>query len=74
VVNLDGRYGLAKGFELFARVANLFDTRYSNFGVLGQNFFTGPGRTFDGSNPINEQFRGPGVPRGAWVGLRYQWL
>jgi iron complex outermembrane receptor protein len=71
VVNLDGRYRVAKGWELFARVANLFDKRYSNFGVLGQNFFTGPGRTFDGTNPINEQFRRPGVPRGAWAGLRY---
>ncbi len=74
VVNLDGRYGFAKGWELFGRVANLFDKRYSNFGVLGQNFFTGPGRTFDGTNPVSEQFRGPGVPRGAWVGLRYLWI
>jgi outer membrane receptor protein involved in Fe transport len=74
VFNLDGRYSVAKGWDLFARAVNLFDKRYSNFGVLGQNFFTGPGRTFDGSNPINEQFRGPGVPRGAWVGLRYQWI
>ncbi len=74
VVNLDGRYGLAKGLDLFARVVNLFDKQYSNFGILGQNFFTGPGKTFDGNNPVNEQFRGPGVPRGAWIGLRYQWL
>ena len=74
VVNLDARYSVAKGLDLFARVANLFDRRYSNFGILGQNFFTGPGRTFDGTNPVNEQFRGPGVPRGAWVGLRYQWI
>ena len=73
VVNLDGRYAVAKGLDLFARVANLFDTHYANFGLLGSNSFTGPGRTFDGSNPVNEQFRGPGVPRGAWVGLRYQW-
>jgi iron complex outermembrane receptor protein len=74
VVNLDGRVRLAKGFELFARVVNLFDRKYSNFGILGQNFFAGPGRTFDGTNPAAEQFRGPGVPRGAWIGLRYQWL
>jgi iron complex outermembrane recepter protein len=74
VVNLDGRYRVAKGVEVFARVVNLFDKRYSNFGILGENFFTGPGRTFDGANPINEQFRGPGVPRGIWVGLRYQWI
>jgi outer membrane receptor protein involved in Fe transport len=74
VVNLDGRYTVAKGWDLYARAVNIFDRRYSNFGVLGQNFFAGPGRTFDGVNPINEQFRGPGTPRGAWVGLRYQWL
>ena len=73
VLNLDGRYSVAKGWDLFFRVVNLFDRRYSNFGVLGQNFFTGPGRTFDGTNPVNEQFRGPGVPRGAWVGLQYRW-
>jgi outer membrane receptor protein involved in Fe transport len=74
IVNLDGRFSLAKGFELFARVANLFDRKYSNFGILGQNFFTGPGRSFDGANPAIEQFRGYGVPRGVWVGLRYRWL
>jgi len=74
VVNLDARYRVAKGLDLFARVVNLFDKQYSNFGILGQNFFAGPGHTFDNTNPVNEQFRGPGVPRGAWVGLRYQWL
>ncbi|MCX7163336.1 MAG: TonB-dependent receptor [Rhodocyclales bacterium] len=73
VVNLDGRYALAKGLDLFARVANLFDRRYANFGLVGANFFAGPGRTFAAASPVNEQFRGPGVPRGAWVGLRYQW-
>ena len=74
VVNLDGRYSAGKNLEFFARVANLFDKRYANMGVVGQNFFAGPGRTYDAANTINEQFRGPGVPRGAWVGLRYQWL
>ncbi|MCX7179675.1 MAG: TonB-dependent receptor, partial [Proteobacteria bacterium] len=74
VVNLDGRYSVVKNLELFARVANLFDKRYANMGVVGENFFTGPGRSYDATNVINEQFRGPGVPRGAWIGLRYQWL
>lgn len=74
VVNLDGRYEIAKGWEAFARVVNLFDRKYANFGILGQNFFTGPGNTFDGSNPASEQFRGIGMPRGGWVGLRYHWL
>lgn len=73
VVNLDGRYAVAKGTEVFVRVANLFDRKYANFGVLAQNWFTGPGNTFNGSAPVREQFLGPGAPRGAWVGLRYQW-
>jgi outer membrane receptor protein involved in Fe transport len=74
VLNLDGRYLLSHRFEIFARVNNVFDRRYSNFGVVGQNFFTGPGRTFGpaaGFNPVNEQFRGPGAPIGAWIGFRY---
>lgn len=74
VVNLDGRYVLGKGFELFGRVVNLFDRRYANFGVLGENLFAGPGKALDFDNPRSEQFRGPGVPRGGWVGIRYQWL
>lgn len=77
VVNLDARYQITKGVELFARVNNLFDRRYANFGILGENFFTGPNRTFGpaaGVDPATEQFRSPGVPRGVWVGLRYRWL
>lgn len=74
VLNLDGRYLISRRFELFARVNNVLDRRYSNFGVVGQNFFTGPGRTFGpavGIDPVNEQFRGPGAPIGAWIGVRY---
>jgi len=74
VVNLDGRYTLSRQFEVFARVNNLFDRRYYNFGVVGENFFTGPNRTFGptaGAEPQPEQFRGPGAPRGVWVGVRY---
>lgn len=76
VVNIDARYPLGKDLELFARINNLFDRRYANFGVVGENFFTGPNRTFGpaaGVDPTIEQFRSPGVPRGAWVGLRYHW-
>jgi len=73
VVNLDGRYSVAKGWEAFARVTNAFNQKYATTGVLGQNYFTGPGNSFNGNNPVNEQFRGPGAPRGMWIGLRYQW-
>jgi len=58
---------------LFAQVDNLFDRRYANFGLLGTNVFTGPGRSFGpaaGIAPMAEQFRAPGAPRGAWIGVR----
>jgi iron complex outermembrane receptor protein len=74
VVNLDGRYLATKRFEIFARVNNVFDRRYANFGVVGENFFTGPERTFGpavGVDAAPEQFRGPGAPFGAWLGVRY---
>jgi outer membrane receptor protein involved in Fe transport len=74
LLNLDGRWLVSRRFEIFARVNNVFDRRYANFGVVGENFFTGPGRTFGpavGEDPVAEQFRGPGAPRGAWVGVRY---
>lgn len=75
VVNLDTRYRFSKQLEFFGRVNNLFDRRYANFGVLGQNVFTGAGNTFDTNtaNWRNEQFVGYGAPLGAWVGLRYRW-
>jgi outer membrane receptor protein involved in Fe transport len=74
LVNLDARYLLSSRFEIFARVNNVFDRRYFNFGVVGENFFTGPDRTFGpqaGMDPSAEQFRGPGMPRGVWVSVRY---
>jgi outer membrane receptor protein involved in Fe transport len=74
LVNLDGRYLVSSNFEVYARVNNVLDRRYYNFGVVGENFFTGPGRTFGpaaGVDPQPEQFRGPGAPRGAWLGVRY---
>jgi len=74
VTNLDTQFQLAKNLQLFANVTNLFDRRYQNFGLLGANAFTGPDRTFgpaQGIDPVSEQFRGLGSPRGFWIGLRY---
>lgn len=74
LVNLDARYLVSKRFEVFARVNNVFDRRYFNFGVVGENFFTGPDRTFGpagGIDPAAEQFRGPGAPLGVWLGVNY---
>jgi iron complex outermembrane receptor protein len=63
-VNLDGRVALSRRVELAVTVVNIFDRKYANFGTLGANWFSGPGQPF-------EQFRGPGAPRGAWLGIRY---
>lgn len=73
IVNLDTRYKISSKVAFFARVNNLFGRTYANFGTLGRNVFTGANNTFDGLNPVNEQFLGYGAPRGAWMGLRYSW-
>jgi outer membrane receptor protein involved in Fe transport len=74
IVNLTSRWRVTRDVELFALIDNLLDQRYANFGVLGENFFIGPGRTYAGGAHAAEQFRGPGIPRGAWIGVRFVWL
>ena len=71
LVNLDARYQYTKQLSFFGRIDNLFDKEYETLGVLGQNFFNGPGRTFDASNVTDEQFRSAGAPRAVWVGVKY---
>ena len=73
VLNIDTEHELGKGFELFARINNVTDRKYANFGILGQNAFPNPARTFDPANGTSETFLGLGAPRGVWVGLRYEW-
>jgi outer membrane receptor protein involved in Fe transport len=73
IVNLDTRYRVNSRVEVFGRVNNVFNRTYATFGTLGHNVFTGPGQSFDGLNPVSEQFLGYGAPLGAWVGLRYRW-
>jgi outer membrane receptor protein involved in Fe transport len=72
LVDLDARWRFARGWELFGTVTNLFDRSYASFGVLGANFFNGPGGSFDAAAVQAEQFRTPGQPRAVWVGLRYE--
>ncbi len=74
VVNLDGRYNITKKFQIFGRVNNLFDKRYANFGILGENLFPqSSGKAFvGGGNGETEQFQSLGSPRGFWIGARYE--
>jgi outer membrane receptor protein involved in Fe transport len=74
VVNVDARYQLTDKLQVFGRITNLFDTEYQTFGVLGENFFNGPGFTYDAALADSEQFRTPGAPRGIFVGVRYDFV
>ena len=47
LVNVDARYRVSSAFEVFARVNNVFDRRYFNFGVVGES---SPARPRD---PVN---------------------
>ncbi|MES2013114.1 MAG: TonB-dependent receptor [Pseudomonadota bacterium] len=62
VMHLDTHYNVNDNWKLFAKVNNVFDTRYATFGVLGNNIFSG----------FDEQFRSPAAPRAGWVGLTYE--
>jgi outer membrane receptor protein involved in Fe transport len=69
--NLDAHWRFARGWELFAEVDNLFNTKYETVGLLGRNFFNGAGNTFDANAAASELFLSPGAPLGAWIGVRY---
>jgi iron complex outermembrane recepter protein len=72
IVALDASWNITPEWQLFARVDNLFNRTYQNFGILGSNYFRGPGNTFDASAAGPEAFRSPGAPIGAWIGIQYR--
>ncbi len=72
VVNLDTNYRFNENWKLFAKVNNIFDREYATFGIIGANAFA-PGATVTDENSwVPEQFRSPGAPRAAWVGITYE--
>jgi outer membrane receptor protein involved in Fe transport len=64
IVNLNARYALTRTLSLTARVANLFDTEYTTFGLLGE------ADEVLGDDYEDPRFLSPGAPRAAWIGLR----
>lgn len=62
-VNLHGEYRFSEVLSAFARIENLFDTRYETFGLLGE-----PDEVF--AQFEDPRFYGAGPPRGIWAGLR----
>jgi iron complex outermembrane recepter protein len=68
LVNLRATYKAGSNLLIFARVTNLFDTEYENFGLLGED----PRETLPLLVDNRPLFLGVGAPRGAWLGLRYR--
>jgi outer membrane receptor protein involved in Fe transport len=66
------RYRPGRDWQVSLKVDNVFDRRYASYGVLGRNFFTGPGQSLDAASATSEPFLAPGAPRAAWVSLQYQ--
>lgn len=71
IVTVDASWQPAPAWRLFARIDNLFNRAYQNFGILGSNFFRGPGNTFDAALAGPEPFRSPAPPFGVWVGVEF---
>jgi outer membrane receptor protein involved in Fe transport len=70
VVNLFTNYRFDNGWNIFARVNNLFDREYYSLGMLGQNPIDPATGQFSG-NSSNDTFYAPGAPRAGWIGARY---
>lgn len=72
VLNLTGRYRVARNWEVFARIDNLFDTEYETAAILAENPFDANNQfQTDPDDWTRETFFAPGAPRGAWVGVRF---
>lgn len=70
VLDLTSRWSFGSGWEVFAKVANVFDRRYATGGQLGENAFSASGEVRGPADWRQEQFLAPGAPRGGWVGVR----
>jgi outer membrane receptor protein involved in Fe transport len=62
VVNTRVAYQIVKTLSVFVLADNVFDARYSTFGVLGNATAVLPG--YD-----DVRFQGPGAPRAGWAGM-----
>ena len=73
VVNLQSTWRFSDHFQIFARVANLFDRKYATAGFLTSNSFMANGTLIaNPNNWTNENAVSPGAPIGVWAGLRAQ--
>jgi outer membrane receptor protein involved in Fe transport len=74
LVSLRASYRPAAGWELFARVNNLFDRRYESFGAVAPDLFPGGRQLKPHEGEVeagHARFIAPGAPRSLVAGLRY---
>jgi iron complex outermembrane recepter protein len=64
VTNARLAYQIVPRIGVFLLANNLFDAKYSTFGVLGN-----PGEVLDPTVYNSPRFLGPGAPRSAWAGV-----
>ena len=68
LLNLNTTYTVQKGFEVFGKILNVFDTRYETYGMLATDSLN----TSSGGEQTLSKFVAPGAPRTYMVGLRYK--
>lgn len=68
LVNLRASLLMGNNFSVYARITNVFDKDYDNFGLIGED----PSEILPDLSDKRPVYLGVGAPRAAWVGLRYK--
>ncbi len=69
LLNLHASYQADKKLEYFARMTNVFDTRFATYGLMADSIYNASGVLADATT---SRFVAPGAPRAVLVGLRYR--
>lgn len=75
VFDLGAEFKPASDWRISASVHNLFDRVYADFGQLGYNAFSSPGRSYSSDRTVWQptQFVAPGAPRTLWLAVSHDW-
>ena len=76
LLNLHANYEASKGLDYFARINNVFDTRFETYGMMAASMFDANGSLIaSGTSTVGpnvSRFVAPGAPRNLMFGLRYR--
>ena len=72
LLNLTASYRFAPRWEIFAKVDNVFNTKYTTGATLAENPFNSAGQFQTNSDDwASETFFAPGAPLAGWIGIRF---